>query len=200
MSYIYKIINIKNNHLYIGKTDRTIEERWKEHLKDCKRADFGNRPLYRAINKYGKEAFIIEEIEECSAEIAGQRERYWIEYYGSFKNGYNATVGGDGKPFLDYELVYRTYLECKTRKRTAELLGIDRCNVGKIIANFKDNPYAINESLFKPVARLDIKTGEVLEVFSSISEANKKYKCNNHIGAVCQGKRKTAGGYSWKYL
>ena len=50
------------------------------------------------------------------------------------------------------------------------------------------------------MARLDQYSKEILEVFPSITEANKKYKCNNHIGAVCQGKRKTAGGYGWKYL
>ena len=200
MSYIYKITNISNNHIYIGKTNRTIEERWKEHLKDANRADFGNRPLYRAINKYGKDNFNIEQIEECSEDEVDEREKYWIEYYGSFKNGYNATCGGDGRPFLVYELFYRPYLECKSRSKTAEILKIDRSNVNKIIASFKDNPYSNNESLFKPVARLDPKTNEILEVIPSISEADRLYKCNRHIHAVCKGKRKTAGGYGWKYI
>ena len=200
MSYIYKIINTENQHIYIGKTDRTVEERWKEHLKDCNRTNFGNRPLYRAINKYGKDKFLIEQIEECSFDEAAEREKYWIEYYGSFKNGYNATIGGDGKPYLDYDLIYRTYLECKSRSKTAQILGIDRSNVNRIIAGFKNNPYSKNEALFKPVARLDKDTKEVLEVFSSVTEANKKYKCNGHIGSVCKGKRKTAGGYGWKYI
>ena len=41
---------------------------------------------------------------------------------------------------------------------------------------------------------------EVLEIFTSINEADKKYKCNGHINDVCKGKRKTAGGYKWKYI
>lgn len=200
MSYIYKIINTENQHIYIGKTDRTVEERWKEHLKDCNRANFGNRPLYRAINKYGKDKFLIEQIEECSFDEAAEREKYWIEYYGSFKNGYNATAGGDGRSYLDYDLIYRTYLECKSRSKTAQILGIDRSNINRIIAGFKNNPYSNHESLFKPVARLDKDTNEILEVFTSISEANKRYNCNGHIGSVCKGKRKTAGGYGWKYI
>ena len=200
MSYIYKITNTENNHMYIGKTDRTIQERWKEHLKDANRPNFKSRPLYCAINKYGKDKFVIEEIEECPSDIADEREVYWIEYYGSFRNGYNATKGGDGKPYLDYELIYRTYLECKSRTKTAEILHLDRSNVGKIIAGLKDNPYSNCEALFKPVARLDKNTGEILEVFSSVTEADQKYHCNRHIGSVCQGKRKTAGGYGWKYI
>ena len=31
MSYIYKITNIKNNKIYIGKTNNTIEKRFQEH-------------------------------------------------------------------------------------------------------------------------------------------------------------------------
>ena len=34
MPYIYKIINNVNQKNYIGKTTRTIEERFKEHCKD----------------------------------------------------------------------------------------------------------------------------------------------------------------------
>ena len=200
MAYIYQITNIVNGNIYIGKTSRSIKERWKEHLKDCDRINIQNRPLYLAINKYGKENFIIEEIEECSDSEASDREKYWIEKTGSFKNGYNATIGGDGKPYLDYELIYKVYSECKSRTKTAELLHIDRSNVNRIIASFKTNPYKNHESLFKPVARLDPHSKEILEIFSSIAEANKKYKCSNHIGPVCQGKRKTAGGYGWKYL
>lgn len=33
MAFIYKITNLINNKLYIGKTERTIEVRWKEHLR-----------------------------------------------------------------------------------------------------------------------------------------------------------------------
>ena len=32
--------------------------------------------------------------------LLNEREKYWIEYYGSFKNGYNATLGGDGKAYI----------------------------------------------------------------------------------------------------
>lgn len=44
-----------------------------------------DRPLYRAINKYNISNFIIEPIEECSEDAANEREKYWIEYYGSLK-------------------------------------------------------------------------------------------------------------------
>ena len=54
--YIYKITNLVNGKSYVGQTIRTIEERWKQHIKDSK----GNKDdfyLHRAIRKYGKENF-----------------------------------------------------------------------------------------------------------------------------------------------
>lgn len=85
MPYIYKITNKINGKMYIGKTIFTVEQRWKEHQKDSRRRDFEKRPLYSAIKKYGIENFSIEEVEECPIEILSEREKYWIEYYGSFK-------------------------------------------------------------------------------------------------------------------
>lgn len=92
MSFIYKITNLLNGKCYIGKTDiHTVQERFKEHVKDSKK--YLERPLYRAFNKYGIENFKVEEIEQCNIEDSCEREKYWIEYYSSFKNGYNATLG-----------------------------------------------------------------------------------------------------------
>lgn len=47
------------------------------------------------MKEYGIENFSVETLEET--EKPEEREKYWIEYFGSFKNGYNATIGGDGK-------------------------------------------------------------------------------------------------------
>ena len=72
-------------------------------MKDFKKERCEKRPLYNAMNKYGPENFSIEQIEECNSDIVNEQEIYWIEFYGSFKNGYNATFGGDGKHYADYE-------------------------------------------------------------------------------------------------
>lgn len=53
MAYIYKITNKVNNKCYIGKTLKTIEERWIEHCRDYLRRDEEKRPLYSAMKKYG---------------------------------------------------------------------------------------------------------------------------------------------------
>ena len=93
MAYIYKITNLINNKNYIGKTERTIEVRWKEHLKNQNTLDL---PLYRAFNKYGIENFEITQLEECLSENIDERENYWILHYNSCQEGYNCTLGGEG--------------------------------------------------------------------------------------------------------
>ena len=86
MAYIYKITNDINNKIYIGKTEFSIEKRFKEHCKDAYRDRNENRPLYSAMRKYGVEHFHIDLIEKT--DNPNEREIYWIEKYSSFKNGY----------------------------------------------------------------------------------------------------------------
>lgn len=68
---IYKILNLINNKVYIGKTVNTSEARWQQHLYD---AYTPAKPAYkfllsRAIRKYGKDAFKIEDIDIATTEI-----------------------------------------------------------------------------------------------------------------------------------
>lgn len=215
MSYIYKITNNINGKIYIGKTMRSIKQRWKEHLANIKKEECKNRPLYRAINKYGVENFSIEKIEECSDIILSDREKYWIEYYNSFKNGYNATKGGDGSPYIDRKLVIETYKQIQNCKKTAEILNIHIDSVYKILKSNniekKSSQEISKECSSKPVYMLNKKDLRILKVFASMKEAAKyiQEQTNNntdlrgmasHIREVCQGKRKTAYGYSWKFL
>lgn len=92
---IYKITNTTNGKIYIGKTKKPIDKRWRKHLCEAKRHD--RRHLYRAINKYGANSFNIETIEECSESDVSEREKYWIKYYNSTDRnvGYNLTEGGE---------------------------------------------------------------------------------------------------------
>ena len=212
MAYIYKIINDINNKIYIGKTNFSIEKRWKEHLKTYKRENIEKRPLYNAMNKYGIEHFHIEQIEET--DNPEEREKYWIEYYGSFKNGYNATIGGDGKPYIDYDLVVATYKELKSIIDTAKKLSICEDSVKNILESKKEKIYSSEEVIKnkygKPVNMFDLKDNYI-QTFSSLREGgqflidNNLYKCKvstirQHISEVCKGKRKTAAKFKWKFV
>ena len=88
MGYIYLIKNDINEYKYVGLTTRTVEERWKEHLRHS------SEVIGKAILKYGKEHFTVITLEECPDEKLDEREQYWISYYDSYNNGYNCTEGG----------------------------------------------------------------------------------------------------------
>ena len=57
-----------------------------------------------------------------------------------------------------------------------------------------------NQFIAKKVIQLDLNS-KYLAIFNSAYEAGKKTGCNHrHISEVCQGKRKTTGGFKWKYF
>lgn len=203
MAYIYKIVNDINDKIYIGKTEYSIEKRFKEHCQDSKREYCGKRPLYNAMNKYGIEHFHIKLIEETNK--PEEREKYWIQYYGSFKYGYNATMGGDGKHYKDYDLVVALFKEGKTINEIAEILNYDikTCRIALEQASIsaENRQHRGREVLYHSVIQLDKNTEEILAIYPSITAAcdalGKQH--SGHIAATCKGKQKTAYGYKWKY-
>ena len=89
--WIYKITNIQNNKVYIGQTIPPIEQRFKRHLNDALN-NILDTHFARAIRKYGKENFIIEQIDEAQTQDElNQKEQYCIRYYNSVEEGYNET-------------------------------------------------------------------------------------------------------------
>ena len=53
----------------------------------------------------------------------------------------------------------------------------------------------------KKVCQIDLKTGEIINIFNSISEAKKSLGVSKeNISQVCKGKRKKCLGYGWKYF
>lgn len=93
---IYKIENLINGKLYIGKTCNKLHIRFKDHIKKASLHE--NRYLYDAMNHYGYDNFRISEIEIVRDEDSlNDREIFWISKLDTLiPNGYNMTKGGDG--------------------------------------------------------------------------------------------------------
>lgn len=97
MFIVYRITNTTNKKSYIGFSSKTIEERWKSHLEESISAKHWNIKFKRAIRKYGDVVWDKEVLAETIDEkTAKDLEKYFIEKYDTFKNGYNSTLGGDG--------------------------------------------------------------------------------------------------------
>ena len=211
MAYIYQIINDINGKIYIGKTEFSIEKRFKEHCQDAFRDRNEKRPLYAAMRKYGIEHFHIELIEET--DNPEEREVFWIENKRSFKNGYNATVGGDGKKYIDYDLVISSYKEIKSIVDTAKALNISADSVSNILHQNNISIISsseVNLNKYGKITNMYSLEGEFLKSFSSTNEAAqymidnnltncKKTTIKQHITEVCTGRRNTAAKYKWKY-
>ena len=211
MAYIYQIVNDINQKIYVGKTEFSIEKRFKEHCQDAFKGRNEKRPLYSAMRKYGIEHFHIELIEET--DIPEEREIYWIEKLGSFKNGYNATMGGDGKKYIDYDLVIATYREIGVIKDVAKKLNISPDSVSFILHQNNEpinSCQDIQTKKYGKVVNMYSLKGEYLQTFPSVGAAARYMVENNltgckhttikqHITEVCTGRRQTAAKYKWKF-
>lgn len=211
MAYIYVITNTINNKQYVGKTNFNVEKRFKEHLQDSFKNRSENRPLYKAIQKYGKESFSIEILEECSVEESYEREIFWIKEKNTYLNGYNATIGGDGKTLYNYSQIAEKYMELKNLQDTAKYFN---CSVDTVVNACKEQKISIINAHMaskikngKKVNQIDINTQEKLASYSSIKDAARAMVAQEkttsfngaktHISEVCRGKRKTCCGYKW---
>lgn len=97
---IYIITNKITGLSYIGQSVN-IEKRIKSHKNrafSVKVDDLEfNKTLYRAMRKYGLENFTFDVLEQLTDKSQlNQRERYWINFYNTYFDGYNETFGGDG--------------------------------------------------------------------------------------------------------
>ena len=208
--YVYIHTNKVNNKVYIGKTSRTPEERWKKNGYGYLQKKNGVyiQPLFaRAILKYGWDNF--EHIiwaEGLSAEKANEIEMLLIALYNSNdpEYGYNLRSGGNNGKHSE-----------ETRKKMSESrMGDKNPMYGK---RGKNNPlygtHVSEESKRKnsekhkglhshekhPMARpvQCIETGEVL--WGSKAFEMKYGYSAGHICNCCNGKRNTSNGYHWKY-
>ena len=210
--FIYKITNNINNKIYIGKTLNSLEHRFNEHKRDSKKIHCSNRPLYSAMKKYGVNNFSIEVIESADVEKLSERETYWIEYYDSYKKGYNATKGGDGTILYNYNDILNGFKSGKIIKELAEEFECSPDTISRVIKleNWDTKTNAIKK-MGKGIIAKD-KKGNIIKEFLSRSEAAKWVQTNNYtktknidniiaaIGRVANGQRNTAYGIIWENI
>ena len=202
MGYIYKITNTISGNVYIGKTEKTIASRWREHCRSSFKIsdkDY-HLPLHNAIRKYGKEAFIVEEIDNAiNSEELKQKEIYWIKYYNSYYKGYNATLGGDGQRKYDYQAIANYYKQCGSVTLTCQHFGIYDQVFYSALQNYPvDN---VEKPKIKKKVNRRVKCIELNKIFSSLKEIEIYFNSKSASGNVLRtlrGITKKAYGYHWQ--
>ena len=219
---IYKIQNQINGKIYIGKSV-SIESRWKKHQsvynKPGKSYDF---IIYRAMRKYGLENFtfeVIETFEKVDKEFISDREIYWISYYDSYHNGYNMTLGGEGKATLEFDLedFVETYNQTKSLAKTASILDCsidtvrERLRLAEVETLLHGNTLEQGSRILRKSVLQCSKDGEILRSFQTITEAanfiicegltnGTQHSVEGAISKCAGGKTRTSYGFVWKYF
>jgi group I intron endonuclease len=90
---IYRILNTINNKTYIG-SSVNIDNRKYKHFWMLSRGIHDNEYLQKSFNKYGKDTFIFEVLEECDELKLIDRENFYIDKYKSnnLTLGYNLST------------------------------------------------------------------------------------------------------------
>lgn len=176
MYTVYMHINKINNKKYIGITKQKPEDRWKNGTEYKLTSYFRNE-----IEKYGWSNF--EHIilyQGLTEQQACQMEIDLIKKYNTTdrRYGYNNSTGGE---------VSFTFKHTEQAKRKMSEIAKLR--------NHDVQIQAMKQKNIKPV--LCVETGVEYE---SASEAARQLNIKNHISEVCCGKRKTCGGYHWKFI
>ena len=168
--FIYITTNHVNGKKYIGQKSYS-QSNWKSYLGS-------GIYLNRAINKYGKENFSKEIIENCETkEMLDEREKYWIDYYDAVESDdfYNIASGGDGGNTI------AGYSESEKRNLSAKL-SVAR----KGIVNIGSK----NGSARKVICL------NTMKIFNTIIDASKYYDIDKDAIQQCcseKSNRKTAG-------
>ena len=93
---VYKIAR-GDRAVYFGITTGSLAKRWREHK--CAAKTGNENVLYRAMRKYGNDAFSITLVYEATSQVEMFAvEKGLIAQYGTFvgAGGYNLTSGGEG--------------------------------------------------------------------------------------------------------
>ena len=183
--------------------------------------------FYAALNKYGIEHFWVELVENCEESQLDEKEIYWIDCYDSFYDGYNSTLGGQGKlsqiiigqQILQYDLDGNFIQMFSNARVAAEQIQVSPSSIRdaciqrrQTSGNYQWRYYSSQFPLkikptvscqhgkCKKVSQYNV-FGELIQCFNSIQEASNNTGISyTNIQRAChtEGTSK-AGGFQWRF-
>lgn len=170
-----------NGKKYVGITGVGVEKRW-----GYKGRGYIGQIVYNAINKYGwdniKHKILKENITEQQAK---ELEKFYINKFDSFNNGYNFTKGGEGTVGVIYTESRRKKISNALKGRKISELCIEK-----------------NKQKRKPVYQIDMYTQKIINRFDSAQDACEKLNLKEKSGIIncANGRNKTSYKYIWRYV
>lgn len=216
--YIYKATNKVNKKSYIGQTVNFQNRVW-QHKRCYEKEDC---LFHRAIQKYGYENFEWQIIDTCTEKKkAIELEKHYIEFYDTYRNGYNENKGGVGghnanaivRISKDGELIKRYDSASDAKKDGFNDTNVLLCCKNKL-ASCKDYVFMYETDYLKHGAKKYKKpkpngnrsviqcneNGEFIQEFESLQEASRITGANRTtISGVLAKKYKSANGFIFVY-
>lgn len=188
--------------------------------------EYETTKFYNALRKYGYKNFTFEVIEECSNDpaILDERERYWIEFYDSYKNGYNSTLGGRDQSWIyNPDTIRKMWDDGFSTGEIKKILGCGSTLIYNRLQGYKDfNTFTSHQRSCGATAewRKDFKLsenqlqyfnypievhqydldGNYITSYPSYSAAARAVNCKDpqNIARCCtRTNQKTSYGYQW---
>ena len=176
---IYKYTS-PSGKIYIG---QTINEKKRRNAFFNLNKSYAGPKINHAREKYGPENFqyevlftVTSKIKEELVDILNEKEKQYIKYYDSFKNGYNSDEGGNSCTYERTEEHKK-----KASKRVKEYYENHENVTAKAVLQYSTEGILIQEWKSARAASL------VLDIFAS------------GITNCCKGNRTVCGGFIWKY-
>lgn len=218
--YIYKATNKINGKSYVGQTCDFHSRVW-QHQRCYEKEDCD---FHRAIKEFGFDNFSWEIIETCESEDrACELEKYYIEKFNTYRDGYNMTKGGKGAPYHNARAVVLLTLDGQYIKRYDSAMDaeIDGFHNADVLLNCKgkrrqtkgymfmfEDEYESNgaKAYIKPepngmrsIIQCDME-GNFIQKFKSLQEAARVTGTNRTtISGVLSNTYKSANGYIFVY-
>ena len=218
--YIYKATNKINGKSYVGQTCDFHSRVW-QHQRCYEKEDCD---FHRAIKEFGFDNFSWEIIETCESEDrACELEKYYIEKFNTYRDGYNMTKGGKGAPYHNARAVVLLTLDGQYIKRYDSAMDaeIDGFHNADVLLNCKgkrrqtkgymfmfEDEYELNgaKAYRKPepngmrsIIQCDME-GNFIQKFKSLQEAARITGTNRTtISGVLSNTYKSANGYIFVY-
>lgn len=178
---VYQIRCIEENKCYIG-SSKDCQERVQKHFSELRLNRHTNKRLQEAFNKYGIEKFIYSIVLYVAKEedLLTKETEYQVKI--GIDNLYNDKITG---VYMSDELKANYANIDQSYKHTLEYRM-------KLAASRQNNK----------IARCDYATGKILYVYENfvhLKEVNPNVKRSTLLSA-CNGNKKSAYGYKWKYV
>lgn len=200
---------------YIGMTSKTPEKRWLNGKGYNPNTKFG-----QAIIKYGWDNFSHEILENNipSLSQAQQREIYYINFFDTFTNGYNSTLGGDNVApdiIIKHQVIcHETQKIFESTVAAAEYYDVAHSQIGRACKTgnkVKGQHFVYLEEYSPDWQPKDGRTNiskmravfcvERKEIFPSVREAARQLNITSSlISRCCNGQIDSTHGYHFYFI